>query len=122
MTAALALTKRWTACLIQAALQCGGGGGGGGGAASEPRIECAIVPVPLDYAAPPGADRETIGLSALRIRSGVGAGRRGSVWVLCGGPGMAQQPEVYGMLYKFLGCDFDIYFVDYRGTCDPSPC
>jgi pimeloyl-ACP methyl ester carboxylesterase len=29
---------------------------------------------------------------------------------------MAQQPEVYGVLYKFLGCAFDIYFVDYRGT------
>lgn len=29
---------------------------------------------------------------------------------------MAQQPDVYGMLFKFLGCVFDIYFVDYRGT------
>jgi pimeloyl-ACP methyl ester carboxylesterase len=29
---------------------------------------------------------------------------------------MPQQPEVYGVLYKFLNCDFDLYFADYRGT------
>jgi pimeloyl-ACP methyl ester carboxylesterase len=83
--------------------------------AAVPKWECATVPVPLDYAAPDG---EKISLNAVRIRSTLTAatGRRGSVWVMCGGPGMAQQPEIMGVLYKFLGCAFDLYFVDYRGT------
>jgi pimeloyl-ACP methyl ester carboxylesterase len=107
----------WTPCLIAGGrlpaslLQCG---------AAPPLVECASVPVPLNYSAPAGS--ETINISTLRIRSSSSsssaetAKRRGSVWVACGGPGAAQQPEVYGVLYKFLGCAFDLYFADYRGV------
>ena len=100
----------WVPCemgLAAASLQCSSGG--------VPAVQCANVTVPLNYSAPDG---ESIALHALRIRSSAGTSerRRGAVWVNAGGPGMSQQPDVYGVLYKFLGCVFDMYFVDYRGT------
>jgi pimeloyl-ACP methyl ester carboxylesterase len=102
---------QWTPCLIAdgslpaSLLQCG---------AAPPLIECKNASVPLNYSAP--AWSETINISMLRIRGTDKAKRRGSMWVACGGPGAPQQPEVYGVLYKFLDCAFDVYFADYRGV------
>ena len=101
----------WVPCLIAGGrlpaslLQCG---------AAPPLVECANVSVPLNYSAPAGS--EAINIFTLRIRGADEAKRKGSVWVACGGPGMAQAPEVFGVLYPFLGCAFDVYFADYRGV------
>ena len=77
-------------------------------------VECANASAPLNYSAPNSS--KTIQLHVRRLRSASSTPPAGDVFVLCGGPGMAQNPETYQALFYLLGGTHDVYFADYRGT------
>jgi pimeloyl-ACP methyl ester carboxylesterase len=76
-------------------------------------VECAQIPVPIDWEAPDG---RTISYNLRRIRAR--GPRRGQLWMLSGGPGESGLTNVWPAesLIAPNFPDLDIYMPDHRGT------
>ena len=106
----------WFAC-PPGKYQTAGGLGGFGGAQELENVECAQVQVPLDRAVP-----EKGNVLAHVARVPAKEQRRGSLWLLQGGPGgsgwdLAPLADAFAKAVP----DLDIYLPDHRGTGFSTP-
>ena len=87
----------------------------------DPALQCARVPVPLDWSAPQGRQIE---LAVMRRQASRPAERLGSMFVNPGGPGQSGVELVAGGgsdFDRWGGGRFDVVGWDPRGTNDSSP-
>jgi pimeloyl-ACP methyl ester carboxylesterase len=80
-------------------------------------VDCATVPVPVDWARPHGP---TVGMAVARLKAAKPAQRKGVLMVNPGGPGGSGVDEVYSIAhnarYQALRDSFDIVGFDPRGV------
>jgi pimeloyl-ACP methyl ester carboxylesterase len=96
--------------------------------AGEPTVDCATVPIPVDWSRPHGP---TVGMAVARLKAAKPAQRKGVLMVNPGGPGVSGVSDVYAIAhtprYQALTDSFDIVGFDPRGVeasegivCDSS--
>lgn len=83
----------------------------------NPDIECTAIDVPLDWDDPRGAQVQVV---ALRIRTDA-ARRRGTVWLLDGGPGGSGVGFLGdpGLVGGYTSAGWDVIVPPHRGTVSP---